>query len=203
MSLRIALRPVMACVSFFAVAQAMPAQMKVAVINFQTAVYGTAEIKKADAQMQAKYKTVDTEIAQLSAQLADIQKKVQAGESATLTADQLTSLQSQGGRIQRELQRKQEDRQADVERDTSDIIGATQQKMLEVVKKLAEERGLDLVVEGGPPYAYFFKPAMDITQDATAAYDKAYPATAAAAPAAAPKPAATPKPTAPAKPAGK
>ena len=201
MSLRIGLRPILACVSFFAAAQAMPAQVKVAVINFQTAVYGTAEIKKADAQMQAKYKTVDTEITQLNTQLADIQKKIQAGEN-TLTADQLTSLQSQGARIQRDLQRKQEDRQADVERDTSDIIGATQQKMLEVVKKLSEERGLDLVVEGGPPYAYFFKPAMDITQDATAAYDKAYPATDAAKPAAAPKPAA-PKPAAPAKPAGK
>ena len=55
-----------------------------------------------------------------------------------------------------------------------------------MLKKLADERGLDLVVEAGPPYAYYFKPAMDITQDATAADDKAYPATASAAPAAKP-----------------
>ena len=106
MSLRIGLRQVLACASFFAVAQAMPAQVKVAVINFQTAVYGTAEIKKADAAMQAKYKTVDTEIAQLNTQLAEIQKKIQAGET-TLTEAQLTSLQSQGAKIQRDLQRKQ------------------------------------------------------------------------------------------------
>ncbi len=59
--------------------------------------------------------------------------------------------------------------------------------MTEVVKKLAEEKGLDLVVEGST--TLYFKPALDITNDAIAAYDKAYPAKPAAAPPAA-KPAA-------------
>jgi outer membrane protein len=49
------------------------------------------------------------------------------------------------------------------------------------VKKLAEEKGVDLVVD--TQIALYFKPAMDITADATAAYNKAYPV---AAPAPAP-----------------
>ena len=48
--------------------------------------------------------------------------------------------------------------------------------MSEVVKKLAEEKGLDVVVD--LPYTVFAKPALDITTDAIAAYDKAYPAAA-------------------------
>ena len=46
--------------------------------------------------------------------------------------------------------------------------------MTAVVKKLAEEKGLDLVIDAST--ALYFKDAMDITKDAIAAYDKAYPA---------------------------
>jgi outer membrane protein len=42
-----------------------------------------------------------------------------------------------------------------------------------VVKKIAEEKGLDLVVDVST--AVYFKPTMEITTDAIAAYDKAYP----------------------------
>ncbi len=203
MSLRIGLKPVLACAAFFAAAQGMPAQIKVAVVNLQQAVYGTAEMKKADAEIQAKYRPRDEEINKLNTQLADIQKKIQAGGD-TMPADQLSNLQSQGARIQRDLQRKQEDRQSDLERDTSEIIGNAQQKMFAVIKKLAEDRGFDLVIEAGPPYAYYFKPALDITQEASAAYDKTYPAAGAEAkPPAAAKPAAAPKPATAPKPAGK
>ena len=51
--------------------------------------------------------------------------------------------------------------------------------MQDVVKKLAEEKGLDMVVDVGT--TIYFKPAMEITKEATAAYDKTYPAAAAAA----------------------
>jgi outer membrane protein len=53
--------------------------------------------------------------------------------------------------------------------------------MKEIVKKLAEEKGVDLVMD--TQVALYFKPAMDITADATAAYNKAYPVAGAAAPA--------------------
>ncbi len=48
------------------------------------------------------------------------------------------------------------------------------QRLQEVIKKVAEEKGLDLVVDGGN--TYFFKPALDLTAEVTKAYDLAYPA---------------------------
>jgi outer membrane protein len=56
--------------------------------------------------------------------------------------------------------------------------------MQAIVKKLADEKGLDLVVD--TQVALYIKPALDLTGEATAAYDKAYPV-APAAPAAPPK----------------
>jgi outer membrane protein len=80
----------------------------------------------------------------------------------------------QGQRKQRDLQRLQDDLQADAQSYRNDILSKSSQKMTDVVKKLAEDKGLDLVVDSSS--ALYFKPALEITADAIAAYDKAYPA---------------------------
>ena len=54
------------------------------------------------------------------------------------------------------------------------ILSKSSEKMQGVIKKLAEEKGLDMVVDAST--TLYFKDAMDITKDAIAAYDKAYPA---------------------------
>ena len=46
--------------------------------------------------------------------------------------------------------------------------------MQDVVKKMAEERGLDVVIDVSN--TIYYKPALELTKEATAAYDKAYPA---------------------------
>ena len=45
--------------------------------------------------------------------------------------------------------------------------------MQEVIRKLADERGFDVVVDSGS--TLFYKAALDVTQDAVTAFDKAYP----------------------------
>ena len=46
--------------------------------------------------------------------------------------------------------------------------------MQELLKKVAEEKGLDLIVDSAA--APFVKSGIDITDQVVAAYDKAYPA---------------------------
>jgi Skp family chaperone for outer membrane proteins len=72
------------------------------------------------------------------------------------------------------LQRLNDDLQADVTAERNDILGTSGRKMKEIVQKLAEEKGLDVVVD--EQSTLFFKPALDLTNDAITAYDKAYPA---------------------------
>ena len=149
-----------------------PAQVKVGVINLQKAVLETAEIKKASADMQAKYKPRQDALEKLQSDLGDIQNQLQTGQGK-LSPAQTADLEAQGQRKQREAQRIQEDLQADVERDRNDILQRAGQRMTEVVKKVAEEKGLDMVVD--VTAAIFFKPALEVTDASIAAYDKAYP----------------------------
>ena len=83
-------------------------------------------------------------------------------------------LNTEGQRKQRELQRLQQDLQEDVERERTDILQRAGTRMQEVVKKLADEKGLDLVVDSAN--TVFFKASFEITTEATAAYNKTYPA---------------------------
>ena len=56
----------------------------------------------------------------------------------------------------------------------NEILGSSGKRMKEIVQKLADEKGLDMIVD--EQSTLFFKPALDLTADAIAAYDKAYPA---------------------------
>ena len=152
---------------------ALSAQTKFAVINSQQAVLDTAEIKKASKELETKFGPRQQQLDRLQKEIADLQTQLQQGQGK-LTPQAEQNIQLQGQRKQREAQRISEDLQADVERERTDILGRAGTRMRTVVEKLANERGYDLVVDVND--AVFFKPALEITKDATAAYDKAYPA---------------------------
>ncbi len=189
------LKPALAVFAVCAFGQIASAQMKVAVVNLQEAVFESAEIKKADADMQAKYKPRLQEIEKLANEGSSLQQKLQSGQGK-LTPQAEADLNAQIARLQRDVQRKNEDLQADTERDKNEVLSRASEKMEEVVKKLAEERNFDLIVDSST--TLYYKPAMDITKDVIAAYDKAYPAGSAAAGTAAPAAPAAAAPKAPA-----
>jgi len=176
MSSRMGLRPLVVCFALLAAGRLAPAQTKVAVVNLQRAVFECAEIKKADAEMQAKFKPRQDEIDQLNNEISALAKQLQSGQGK-LTPQQEADLTAQGQRKQRDLQRKQDDLNSDATAYRNDVLSKSSQKMTEIVKKIAEDKGFDLVVDTAT--TLYFKPAMEITNDAIAAYDKAYPATAA------------------------
>lgn len=152
---------------------AAPAPTKVAVMSLQRAVLETAEIKKASAEMEAKYKPRQAEMEKLQRELQALQEKLQAG-AGKLTPQAEADLTAQGQRKQRDLQRMSEDLQAEVDRERNDILSRTSQKMQAVIKQVADAKGLDVVVEANN--ILYAKPAFDITSDVLAAYDKANPA---------------------------
>jgi len=156
------------------------AQIKLAVINTQKALLETDELKKAQLAMEAKFKPRQDQMIKLQKELEDIQAQLNSGKLNELGTQELNA---EGQRKQRELQRDQQDLQEDVERERTEIIQRAGIRMQEVVKKVADEKGLDIVVDSAS--TVFFKSSFEITADATAAYNKTYPVTPAA-PAAAP-----------------
>ena len=68
---RLGLRPLMVCCALFAFSHLASAQAKIAVINLQRAVFESAEIKKADAEMQARFKPRQEAIDKLQGDIAN------------------------------------------------------------------------------------------------------------------------------------
>jgi outer membrane protein len=170
--------PLVACSALLLAGQVGQAQTKVAVISLQKALYETAEIKKAEAEMQATFGPRQAQAEKLNKELAEISAKLQNDQ--TLTQQAGFDLQAEGKRKQTELTRINEDLQADAQSMRTAVLGKATDKMQQVVKKLAEEKGLDLVVD--TQVALYVKPVLDLTGEATAAYDKTYPVAPAAPP---------------------
>lgn len=148
------------------------AQVKVAVVNLQRAVLESNEIKKASAAMQTKFLPRQQEVEKLQADIERIQQTLQNGQGK-LSAQGEADLTAEGTRKQRDLQRKGTDLQTEVEAERNEILAKSSKQMQEVVSKLATEKGYDIVVDVSN--TVFFKPALEITNDAIAAYNVAYP----------------------------
>lgn len=162
-----------ACALLIFGASSLMAQSKVGVINVQRAILETAEIKKAQAELEAKFKPRQDELEAANKELQGIQQQLQS-QGQSLSAAQAADLQGRGQLLQRRVQRLQEDLQADVARDRDAVLSQVGQRMQEVVTKLAVEKDLDVLIDVSN--TVFFKPALEITNEAIAAYDKAHPA---------------------------
>jgi len=165
-------RWLVAACALLAAASAGSAQTKIAIINLQRAVLESAEIKKASAELEAKYRPRQQAIEKLQRDIQALQQNLQSN-AGKLTPQAEADITAQGQRKQRELTRLTEDLQGDVDRERNEILSRSSQRMQEVVKKLAEEKGFDVVTDISN--TVYFKPALEITTESIAAYDKAHP----------------------------
>ena len=167
----LAIRAGLLCLALAPLATIASAQLKVAVVNIQKAMADSDELKKASAAVEAKYKPRQDEMHEAADRSAVDRAAAQqrqaepagggrsAGAGPAQTARRAAPVRRPAGGF---------------DRDRQDILGKTSQKMQEVITKLAEEKGLDMVVDASQ--TLYFKPALDLTADALAAYNKAYPA---------------------------
>jgi outer membrane protein len=167
----LAIRTGLLCLAVAPLVATASAQVKVAVINTQKAMAETDELKKASAAVEAKYKPRQDELQKLQADLQSIEQQLNSGK---LSQQGAAEVQAQGQRKQRDAQRISDDLQADFERDRQEILSKASQKMQAIISKLAEEKGVDIIVDAAQ--TLYFKPALELTADATAAYNKANPA---------------------------
>jgi len=151
-------------------AQAPIQPAKVAIVDFQKAVADTQQIKQAQIALEAKYRPRTQQIQSLQNDLNSIQQQL---NSPNLQPDREAQLRQTGTDKQKQLQRMTEDLQSDVNNERQDILGSAGRQMADVIKKIAEQRGIDVVINVSN--TLYFKPALDITAEATAGYDKAYP----------------------------
>lgn len=145
------------------------AQTKIAVIDFQTALLNTEDMKKESAELEARYQGRQDEIATISSELEEIQSKLQSAQGA-----EAARLQTDGQRKQRTAQRLSEDLQSDVEFDRQNILASASARMRDIIRDLRMEKQLDMIVDAGGVLAH--NALIDLTAEATQAYNAKHPA---------------------------
>jgi outer membrane protein len=166
-----AVRAASLCLAIAFFASIASAQMKIAVVNVQKAMADTDALKKASEDLQKKFQPRQDEMDKLQKDLESIDTQLNSGK---LNQQAAADLQTQGTRKQRDYQRMSDDMQADLDKERQTILAKMSEKMQAVINKLAGDKGLDMIVEASQ--TLFYKPALDLTAEATAAYNTANPA---------------------------
>src|SRR5271163_792145 len=172
---------------------------KVGVVDVRQAIVATAEGKQASAELQSQFAARQSELEGLNKQISDIRQRLSVGADK-LSADEGARLQRQGEVLTRQLQRKQDEYQEDVNAAQADVVDRIGRKMIDVLDRYARENGYVVVFDSSAQNSpvLYKSTQIDVTQDIIRLYDQAYPiksGTPASKPAAA-KPA-TPPPTKP------
>jgi outer membrane protein len=165
---------------------------KIGVINVRQAIVATSEGKQASAELQSQFAARQSELENMNKQIADLRQRLESGK-ATLSQEEQARLTRQGEILARQLQRKQDEYQEDVNAAQGDVIDRIGRKMIDVLDRYARENGYVAVLDSSAqntPILYASN-QIDVTQDIVRLYDTAYPVKAGAA-ATTPKPAAKP-----------
>lgn len=176
---------------------------KTGVINIRQAIASTAEGKQAGAELQSQFAARQSELEGLNKQINELRQRLEAS-SGKLSQEETARLTRQGEVMARQLQRKQDEYQEDVNAAQGEVFDRVGRKMVDVLDRYARENGYVVILDSSAQNTpiLFASTNIDVTQDIVRLFDGAYPVKAGAAtpkPAGtAPKPAATtPKPTTP------
>ncbi len=177
---------------------------KVGVVDVRQAIVATAEGKQASAELQSQFAARQSELEGLNKQIGDIRQRLSTGGDK-LSQDEAGRLQRQGELLTRQLQRKQDEYQEDVNAAQAEVVDRIGRKMIDVLDRYSRENGFVLVLDSSSQNSpvLYKSTQIDVTQDIIHLYDQAYPvkggsATPAAKPAATkPAPAPAAKPTTP------
>ena len=174
---------------------------KLGVISVRQAIASTAEGKQAGAELQSQFASRQTELENLNKTINELRQRLEAS-AGKLNPDETARLTRQGETLARQLERKQNEYQEDVNAAQADVFDRIGRKLVDVLDRYARENGYVAILDSSAQNTpiLFASTNIDVTQDIVHLYDTAYPvkggapAGAAAKPAA--KPAATPPPAA-------
>jgi Skp family chaperone for outer membrane proteins len=170
---------------------------KIGVIDLQRIAAESAEGKVANAKIQALTQKKGAELSDKNKQLQTAQQKLAQG-GAVLNEATMASLQKDIERLQVEIERFQQDANAEVTELGQQLQGEFQQKLRPIIDAVVKDLGLNFMFSVGDAGLIFWEPAADVTPEVVKRFDSAMATSAKPAPTAKPAAPAPPKPPAPA-----
>lgn len=148
---------------------------KIGVINVRQAIASTAEGKQAGAELQSQFAPRQNELEGLNKSINDLRQRLEAGSK--LSPEEQARLQREGEVRARQLQRKQDEYQEDVNAAQADVFDRVGRKMIDVLDRYARENGYVAILDSSAQNTpiLFASTNIDVTQDIVRLYDQAYP----------------------------
>jgi outer membrane protein len=149
---------------------------KTGVINIRQAIASTAEGKQAGAELQSQFAARQNELEGLNKQINELRQRLEAG-AGKLSPDEQARLQRQGEVMARQLQRKQDEYQEDVNAAQGEVFDRIGRKMVDVLDRYARENSYVIILDSSAQNTpiLFASTNIDVTQDIVRLYDGAYP----------------------------
>jgi Skp family chaperone for outer membrane proteins len=147
---------------------------RVAAINMRVAIANTSEGKQAAAQLETEFLARRKELEDLSKKINDLQQRLTTG-AATLGEEEKQKLTVEGQRLTRQLERRQNEFQEDLNDAQSDIVSRIGRRMVEVLGKYAPGNGYGVVLDNSSQTTPVMYASTDITQEIVGLYDQTYP----------------------------
>ncbi len=170
---------------------AAPAQMKIGIINIQSAIVSTKDGQKAAGDLQTRFTPKKVELEKKQTEIAELQDKLSKGRN-TLSEDARQGMVRDIDAKTKSLTRATEDAQAEWDQEQQRIFNEMGGKMLALIDKYAKENAYSVILDVSSPQTpvLFASNSIDITKDLVEMYDKNAPnmTAAPAAAASAPKP---------------
>jgi Skp family chaperone for outer membrane proteins len=144
--------------------------MKVGVVNSQDVLEKSQEGRRVTAQIEAKNKTLQEDLARLDDKIRDLETR--------LNTQRLTLSQEALGNLMADLDRQRTDRTRFVEdsrREMNDLqmrlFNRLQNELRPIISDLGKEKNLDLIFDVGGAGIIYFNPAVDVTAEVIQKYD--------------------------------
>ena len=149
---------------------------KTGVINIRQAIASTAEGKQAGAELQSQFAARQTELEGLNKQINDLRQRLDTGRGK-ISDEEQARLTRQGEVMARQLQRKQDEYQEDVNAAQGEVFDRIGRKMVDVLDRYARENSYVIILDSSAQNTpiLFASTNIDVTQDIVRLYDGAYP----------------------------
>ena len=152
---------------------AVPAGVKVAIINIQRAIVESNEGKKAADDLTKRFTPVRSELQKMQDEIAKLQKQLETG--SVLSDEARANLVREVERKTKEFNRKNDDANSDFQQAEGQLINSIGQKVMKVIDEYARKNSFDVILDVSSPQSnvLWATNRLDITEDIIGAYNAA------------------------------
>jgi Skp family chaperone for outer membrane proteins len=144
--------------------------MKFGVVNSQEVLEKSQEGKRVTAQLEAKNKTLQEDLARLDNKIRDLETRLNT-QRLTLSQEALTNLMADLDKQRTERTRFVEDSRRELNDLQVRLFNRLQAELRPIITDVGKEKNLDLIFDMGGSGVIYFNPAVNLTQEVIQKYD--------------------------------